>query len=492
MLLSACLSLFLLALPEALAQQVVEHRGTALWLDATPDPTLLPELRASTPGRVAPSAAWAEPDARTLSHLASELEAVRPLRHELDGELQIMRRLGAALAELGTVRAQDRDLVYRALCLQGYAVRRYFQDDLATDPAAAELRLDLQGEPVVGAWVDAIALDPDRLPTLDELPDEPELLAFQELRARLLLLPPATVSFTDLPPEVRLVVRGQPAPADRVQLTPGLHHLALVRGQEIVQRERVRLAPGQELHLPYLAPREDLVALARDLSTQPPVVALSEPVVARLATLEGPVELVISGRKGPLRYQVIGGSAVARQEPPSPRGERRGGRTGLALHAALGGAWLYDGDYLLQNLEAGATEQASTVNAVAPAATVGLTGIFGPVALGLGLDSSYPLGEFHHLPVGDTVVRARLFPHLAVGHPLVRIAAGALLPWHLGVGPRLHLPLPSTRSGPLELVAAYTHGLPLSMTAADGQGEFTAAEARMAWIGLGGRLRLPR
>lgn len=457
--------------------------GTALWLSGSPDPNVTPELSASTPERFAPPAAWGEADHRALAHLQEELSAVVPLKDEFDGELQIMRRLEGALGAVDLVRAEDRDLAWRALVFQGYAVHRYFQDTLASDPAAQPWRQPVGTDVAIAAWVRAIALHPERVPTSEELPDEPQRVAFKELRAWLLLQPPATVLAQGLPPGASLLVDGRPTPTARALVPAGVHDLALAVDGAVVQRLRVDLAPGATQVLPFLAPAAQLSALAEPLDQAEGPVLLAPEVVARLDTAQGPVVLVVPGRKEPRRFSVVGSSAVPMDQAPATSG----GSAALVLAGGLGGAWVYDGNYVLQNPEA--PETVGTANAGAPLLSVGVGGELGAFALGLGLDAALPLGEHHDLPVGEGRMRARLFPHAAIGHRLLQVAVGPLLPWHLGVGPRLRLPLPDLRSGPVEVVASYTHGIALDMTADDGSA-FTPGQARLAWVGVGGRLRV--
>lgn len=471
-----------LLLALALAASAALADGTALWLVGSPDPTRTPGQATVTPTLLAPPAAWTEVDDAAVAHLATELAAVGPLKDELDGELQIMRRLEGALAAVDLVRAQDRDLAWRALVFQGYAVHRYFQDTLATDPAAAPWRQALGGtgtELVVAPWLRAIALDPERIPTAEELPDEPERVAYTELRARRLLEPGATVQVEGA---ATLVVDGRPAPARKALLTPGTHHITLIVDGELVSRARVDLAAGETRTLRPMASAARLEALAETLAAAKEPVLLPPEVLARLEGAATPITLVVDLRGEPRIFDLIGSSAVPRPAAtPGP-----GAGAALVLSGSLGGGWIYDGSFVLENPDA--PETVGAANAGSPVGSLALGGEVGAFAFGLGLDLALPLGAHHDLPVGDGRLRARPFPHLAIGHRLVQVAVGPLLPWHLGVGPRLSLPLPDLRAGPLQVTAAYTQGVALPLTAADGE-TFQAAPARMGWVGIGGRWR---
>ena len=457
--------------------------GTALWLNGSPDPTETPGKKTATPEQLAPSVAWSATDSRAIDHLAEELEAVQPLKDVFDGELQILRRLNAALAQVSAVRATDRDLVWRALVLEGYAAHRYFQDGLATDKNAEPYRVPVRDREEILPWVDAIAFDSDRVPTSAEIPDEPELKAYQELRARMLLVPPGAVVAQNLVSGARLVVDGREAPADRAELLPGRHLVAITEAGVIAARQEIRLDSGGEKAVSLLAMAEDLVALAAPLSDRPRALLLTAPVLARLAQAEAPVELILEGPRRPIHYELVDSSAVLAEK------ERPEGRpVGLIAHAIVGGGWVYDGDYLLQNVDQGAPSSVGTVNAGSPIGSASVAAALGPLALGLGLDVAFPLGDFHDLPVGESRLRARLFPHVEIGHPNLSLAVGPMLPWHLGVGGRLHLPLFPLWHGPVEVMAAYTQGIPLTFQRGEGEPEFKASSASMAWVGVGGRL----
>lgn len=472
-----------LLLALALSADAALADGTALWLQGSPDPTLTPGMSAATPQRLAPPAAWTEVDDAAVEHLAQELALVGPLKDQLDGELQIMRRLEGALAAVDLVRAQDRDLAWRALVFQGYAVHRYFQDTLATDPAAAPWRQALGGvggELAVAPWLRAIALDPERVPTAEELPDEPQRVAYTELRARRLLEPGATVQVEGA---ATLVVDGRPAPARKALLMPGLHQVALVIDGELAVRERVDLAAGETRTLRPLASAARLQALGETLAAAKGPVLLAPEVLARLEGLEAPVALLVEVDGDTRRFDVVGTSAVPLQVERERRGE---GGPALVVGASVGGGWVYDGNFVLQNEDA--PESVGTANAGAPVGALSLGGEVGAFAFGLGVDLAVPVGAHHDLPVGEGRMRARPFPHVALGHRLIQVAAGPLLPWHLGVGPRLSLPLPDLRSGPLQLVASYTHGINLPLTDEAGA-DFEPGQARLAWLGVGGRWR---
>jgi hypothetical protein len=161
----------------------------------------------------------------------------------------------------------------------------------------------------------------------------------------------------------------------------------------------------------------------------------------------------------------------------SPSGE--GEAAGPALRLGLSGAWIYDGDYLLQNAADGAPADTATVNAGAPLLSVVGEQSLGPVVVGAGADLALPLGSWHHLPSGESTLRLRAYPHVQLGLPFLRVSAGWWTPWHLGLGARTHLEL----SGAFGLSGGYVQGLgiPLSRGSAP---TFEPAASRMGWVGV--------
>jgi hypothetical protein len=453
--------------------------GTTLWLRGAPDPSLVPGDTHLTPPEVAPPAAWSPADDRALAQVAAELAAVKPMKDVFDGELQIMRRLDAAIADVSALREADRPALWSALVFEGYAVDRYFQQTLATDPAAAAYRVELGERIEVRPWVDAIALDPDRLPTRDELPDEAQFVAYQELRARQLLTANATLVAVGLPSTHRFWVDGRAATVDRKNVTAGHHYVATVIDGELVSRGELSVDPGEIAALNPMATLADLADLGEALAGGPRSALLSPPMVNRLSGLSAPVTLVVGDRKQPLRYTVQGNTAL-RADAPDPRPEG-----GPLLRVAIGGGWLNDEGFLLQNLDAGAPATRATVNSYGPVLHVGGELGLGPLVGGAGVDLSLPLGDFHTLPVGEERVdtRIRAYPHLAVGLPALQLTGGFWSPFHLGLGPRAHLPFAKY----FEVTGGYTYGIGIPRDREDGS-RFRPDRAQTAWAAVGYRL----
>jgi len=454
--------------------------GSAVWLGVEPDPTLLPQATSVTLEALSPAQAVSDADRQAVALLQQELEDVGPLIDEFDGELAIMSRLDAAINDVHVLESDaDRELLYDALVFQGFAVHRYFQDQLATDPAAEPYRIDLNGTVTVRPWVDAVALDPDRDPSPGMLPDESEAIAFDEARAQIRLAPRASV-MADMPDGAAIAVDGWPAePGARAKVAPGYHRVTVVYDGMVVARAEGRVMSGEDLDVVVGAMSEDVSALQAPLSEGPEGYGLPPKVADLLGGLEGPVHLVVPGdRKGPYVY-VVDGQAATRLVQESDAPEET-----VVLRLGAGGGWMYDGGWYVDNYFDGAPSEKSTVNAATPIVTGGFE--VRPhrlAAVGAGVDLAIPTGAYSTLPSGDQAIRLRAHPHVAAGLPWVQATFGYLFPWNLAVGARAHLPIGDR----LELTAAGTYGIGLSFDQEGNTESFEAQNTVQGWVAVGGR-----
>ncbi|MCO4745720.1 MAG: hypothetical protein KC912_13085 [Proteobacteria bacterium] len=464
--------------------------GSVVWLSDPPDPALAPDLTRVPRRVVAPATGLNPEDIAAIDTLREELAAVRPLVHEFDGELEIMSRLQAAIEDVEFLRdASDRDLLYRALAFQGFAVRRYFQDQIGTEAAAAPYRIVVGGLVEVRPWVDAVALDPERKPQTDDISEEPELRAFDEARARLKVAPQATVVLAELPNQAALLIDGRVAAAGlRVRVTPGKHYLAIKDADGVRAHSDVRMAPSGEFRMELPPSERDLVLLAVMLREKPATLTLEDRIAAAFARLPPTPHVAVRTGDGSVLYRIDENLAIrAGDTAPAPTTRRTGPTLqvgdGLSFGAHAGIGWLYDAQYVLENPDAPRTS--GSVNAVSP--VLGFDGLasFGPAVFGAGLDVTIPTGTWHTLPVGVGSWRVR--PHLyAVGGiPQVQLTLGALLPWHAAVGVRGQLPI----SPGVELRGAYVQGFGLALSQGEDLPDFVARPAHTLSISIGSRIR---
>ncbi|MCK6523034.1 hypothetical protein L6R49_16525 [Myxococcota bacterium] len=458
------------------------EEGALLWLDQAPDPRVHPELRPLAADAVAPSQDWSAADQAAIDQLSAELTALRPLLDEFDGELQIMSRLDAVIKDLPALKTPaHRELLVEALALQGLAVYRYFQDGLATDPAAAPYRVEVGGQVMVKAWVDAVALDADHAPL--ELVDPGAVTTFDAARATLLGAQRAAVKVNDAPEGLTLIVDGaEPVSAARpVYVPPGQHYALAVMDGVVVGRARARVEPGESLSVELPLMGAELSALAATLAEGPEGLALSPRLTAALAAAPQPLYLASRGADGLYVYALQGGAVTLTERPePRDKGQR------LSVTVALGGGWVYDGEYFLQNVDDGAPYTRATVNHGAAFASVGARTGSRWWSAAAGVDLALPFGDYTTLETGDREVRLRAQPYVAAGLPWVQASVGWFTPYHISFGLRGRVPLTDN----LALTGGAVTARGFALARDDGAPDFQAAPAGAAWVGVEGRLRV--
>jgi len=422
---------------------------------------------------VFPNAGWSDADERAIQRLASELEAVKPLIHELDGEQVIMQRLEAAIRPVTTLRgASDRELLYAALAFQGFAVQRYFQDELATDPLAADWRVTL-GEARVRPWVAAAALAPATVPDETHIAEAPEREALEALRVYMAALPEATIR-ASLPPGAALVVDGVPT-RDGVQVVPGVHRIAVTLGDRILHREVLEVAAGASTMVTLGVDPATLASLTTKMAEGEGLILLEASVQSTLSELRAPVHLAVGASGDVMLYRLQGAAAERLVEASADAPAD----SAWSLHGGLGAGWVHDEDWYLENAADGATDDFSTSNAVVPALSLRIERE-GVVTVGAGVDVVVPLGQYQKLPVSGGDARGRFYPHLSAGTGWLQATAGYLYPSQIGLGLRPQLPI----GGGFELAAQGLYGIGLTRYRV-GLEDVTASNVMAGWLVLG-------
>ena len=284
------------------------HAGTVVWIDGAEDPAITGTHTPIDADALIQREPWSPDDTRALDALRAELAAVAPLANAFDGELEILDRLNQSIAAVTAIRSDaDRDLLYRALLFQGFAAQRYYQETLATDAAAEDWRIRIGAHVEVRAWVDAVALHPDREPTQEEVSEAPELEALLATRERLRAAPGIRVAVAGMPRGGRLMINGTVAAGALAELLPGYHRLMVLGSDgEIRARRTLRLQP----ELPsftFVMPSEerDLKRLGREIPIdQPTAFDLPGDLGRSLKSWETPIYLAFSQQGGTLLYQV--------------------------------------------------------------------------------------------------------------------------------------------------------------------------------------------
>lgn len=445
----------------------VASAGTLLTLDPDLKVEALPRESVVPPQAIVPDARYTAIDSHATRTLGEALLDVRPLMMKFDGEIEIMSRLEAAVSDVRVIRdLQERRLMYQGLAFEGFAVQRYFQDGLGTEPTAEPYRVVVGDTVEVRAWVDAVALDPYHEPTRADVSEEPELTAFKATRDRLLFSAPALLFVDSVPPGAEVVFDGQVQttdPAAGFRVYPGRHHLTVSVGDVIVERDDFPIAAGELRHLTVPPSKKELDDLTAALGAGPDRVTLTDAMHRALLELPVPVRVAAPGPAGPLYFR-LDGDELYRIDPDDSANAGRSIDADIRIWA--GAAWLHDPGFVAN---AGATDGFTTLNAGAAAA--GAAAIWhlplpkpDPVAAkshpidwvaGIGADVIAPGGDVHALPVGDHHVRLRADPYLAFGVPYAQVSIGVLSPFYTAIGARASLPL----TGSARLDASFSEGL---------------------------------
>ncbi len=450
-----------------------------VWIGDAPTPSEWETIALSTGAIGAPlsleafrgaASALSDADRDAYRKLASTLSEVRAYETRLDGELIIMRDLQRSLDDISVIRDEaDRGALFTALAYQGFAVDRYFADQLGSDDLAAPYRVDSLGTSFVRPWVEAVALAPDRTATAYEIAEAPQRVAFQTQRASFsssalranLVLPEA------LPAGARLVVDGvdhQIEAAQTLSVLPGPHYVHMTVGDHVIARWNVHAERAGEhpLHLPI--PEDVWSAWVEGLragDTAPiPAAGLDD-----LEALGGEVWFVVS-EGGKLRSwratrDGLTTEPIQHRGPPTPREGRL--LPGWSVAVGLDGAWIYSGDFYTQSGEPSLHDRAS-VNAGALAVDVQATLDLGIGRVGAGVDVWTPFGSDHVALTGAGSQRLRPYVYGVAGVRWIQASAGFVFPYHPAAG--LQATIPVWRG--LEIRAGGTIGFPGALTRSDG------------------------
>lgn len=375
-------------------------------------------------------------DTLAWRRLETTLAAVRAFESRLDGEGLIMRDLAGPIAAITLLQSDnDRARLRQALAYQGFAVHRFAQESLATDAQFADYRVDVNGQTLVSAWVDAAGLDPSYTVTAYDIAEAPERIAYGATAKVVADALPATISANNLPGGT-LYLNGTPHTVDSsglIRVPPGRHLLHLQSAGHILARWELRLNASESATLAM--PIDDNTwkdALAR-LDEGPTPRAL----VPSVQALGGEVWIARDNRGSTkvLRVTPDGVTAVALPRP-SERSDTDGT---LMISTSVGGGWMWSGDFLASHPDAPATF--GTVNAFMPEVAVELTARAGLLVVDAGASLWVPLGTHQTARYGDNELRPRPMPFVAAGLPWVRALGGYLFPHHPLVGLRAELPL---------------------------------------------------
>lgn len=399
------------------------------------------------------ASAFGSADQERIDALLSALEEVRPYETRLDGELVIMRDLQRPIEALTVLRdGTDRDLLYKALTYQGFAVDRFFMSALDSDEQAEPFRVSPEGQALERPWVDAVAIEPERSVSAYEIAEAPQRVAYGELRSDVLRLLPATLVPLDLPSGARFVLDGREVTlggTGSAQVPMGRHLAHAVVDGQIIQRWDLRVEPGQEVELRLDLPSTVAEDWARRVWAGEDALPPSG-LRPHLEALGGEVWLAREGRRG---IDIVKVSATSIERTTLAGGDEASDDSPLSVSAGLSGGWLSHGNFALDL--PGAEFSRKEVNALALGLSLGAAYTRGSLRLGAGIETLYTPGAAHVQRYADTQTHFRVYPYLAAGLPWLQLTLGYALPLHPTAGLRLELPV----AGGLEVYGTAWYGL---------------------------------
>ena len=469
----------------------VAMAADVVWLGAPPPAELEARLLATAGAEaslISPSelisASVADPAqvAARWSALDKAVEDARPFETRLDGELVIMRDLQGPLDRLLLVRNQkDRDAWFSALAYQGFAVDRFYGDALATDPEAAEWRVELESGAVEAPWFDAVAIAPKKDVTPYEIAEAPQRVAYGRVREQAGRVLPASLDVSGLP-EGTLMVDGMAVDdggTGTVRVPAGRHLVHLEKDGALLARWDLRLPAAGNETLSVAVSQKDVLGWLGRLEAGGPV---PDGLTTLIESVGGELWVARAGKKDAEVLRVAGGAVTSVELTPMSTGADDDA-DGFSVATGVAVGWFQSGDFYLQD-PANAPHETATVNALAPQFSLEAAYDVGMLRIVAGGDVYVPLGEFAIAKTGASQLRARPSPFVGAGVSVAQVTAGWVFPYHPAIGVRSALPL----SGALELRVAGTVGLPLERARDDGS-VYRSEPLGILTVGIGGRLR---
>jgi hypothetical protein len=428
---------------------------------------------------------WSDADDAAYRALEAVLNEVRAYESKLDGELVIMRDLGAPIAAISAMRDDaDRDRLYRALAYQGFAVNRFYEDTLGEDATAEPYRTFLGAAVVEKAWRDAIAIHPEHDVTPYDIAEAPQRVAYGGVRALALDALPASVVPVNLPAGSVLYVDGLRAElgaSGSVRVMPGRHLISAVSEGHLLARWSVDIEPGDRIEAKVELTDDVWNMFVGGLSAgTTPEREINDCVEA----LGGTVWMARPSATGVDVFELSATSPVSTVELTLPRGEDDQPINGFSASVGVEAGWFGSQDFYLQD-PASTKPTFKTVNALQAAFAGSIDLDSGIVRLGLGADVPFTIGTDHVALYGDKASRTRLrpTPYLAAGVRWAQALVGYQFPYHPAVGAKVAVPM----GAGVELRGSTILGLPTVREREDGS-EWQSRPTVSAGLGIGFRL----
>lgn len=307
---------------------------TVFWLESqVPEPSILERAEATTgearhlagPDLAFPPVEPDEGEQKAWDRLEQVLDSARQRWDAFDVERGIAWEIHEAISKIPLVRtAEQRELLVRALLWQGAAVYwSHSQQDLPHTAEGRAFLRDVEGEPALGPWIDALALSPEGEFVRSQLPDQTTFEAFLALERRCRGLSRSRLRLDRLPQGPVLVVDGRPVQRSGpvLEVSPGRHWVYLEEPDGSLRgAAEILVQPGTTHDLHGAAPRRALVEARGALLDRDPDRFPAEILEAAAKRSEGssPEPIYFAAVAGLRRAVVLSRDQVASGEGMDP------------------------------------------------------------------------------------------------------------------------------------------------------------------------------
>jgi hypothetical protein len=319
-----------LLLSAALAAPAAAGSPVIVWLEPTaPDAKAVQKVENDVgPGTqlyhldlAFPPEPASEADVAAYKKLRDGVTVARERWDDFEVELGLARQLEEQINAITVIRDErDSDALIDALCMQGAAIDRAFEDlDFQEGAQAEPFRVKFEGQKkfLIEPWVLALAIDSDHKLGMD-VAEQATFPDLQRLQDAVNDLDSGTLDLSSVPAGATLVLDGTPqAVGSTLTLRPGTHYLHFMRDGVVSGRNRVAIQPGETAKLPVLVDAEEL-ATARTKLLDGTTTGFPEDVKKALTALaayyKGPV-FVAASDDGKIEIQPYAqGAALLKQQ----------------------------------------------------------------------------------------------------------------------------------------------------------------------------------
>lgn len=193
-------------------------------------------------------------DAAAYERVSEQLLEARTRWNEYEVELGIAANLASAVRQIEVIR-DERDLrmiVDAHLVIGAAMAMAMTPEEFRSGSRAEPYRTTLGGVPLSRGWVQASALDPERVVVRADLVDGSRFEQYESFLATYGQLPEGSIDLSAAPSGAEVFVDGAPVPAGTAEIfaRAGSHYVHFLRDGDCLGRSRVEVAPQKVAMLP--------------------------------------------------------------------------------------------------------------------------------------------------------------------------------------------------------------------------------------------------